>query len=644
MLGAIYSDSVVSAYSPSQEVADLTSYCKKDFETGNDILNRPWVELNNLSVTERNNRDKKTFNAFVDEEIDDPSQSWKWIGTRSRARNKGLQMHAQLTAGYIIPMFMAQNEDDEEDRGFSDVMRDGVEWMVENSSYKSSFLQTAMGMLVSPVTYLGAEYAEVYQTIREKTEQGYTKKEILDEVLSGFQAPVYGAGQVLITNAYEQNIQRQRAIFKVRWIEYSEAEQRYKDHENWNFVQPGVNTVFDDVSGQFYDLKDDDHPYLVQEVTPMYRSDDTEVCFIGGIYMGDENVEANPIKHRDNKNAPKYDVVPFGYQRISEHFFYYKSLMNSMYWDNLLYDAQSELVMNRALLETEMPVAISGTDKIDSEIVFPSAVVAFQDKDTKVTPLLPSANFSAAFAAINETKNSMDEASVSDVTGGQMPAANTKATAIAIAERNAKTMLQGVGKTLAESMVQYGGLMADIFVNNFSIPQIDELVSDSGKLKYRTFVLKGKNVGGKEVSKTIKFDESMMYKHMSDDEKTQEEIKMAMDAGYPHHKNVLIKVNPEQFARMKYLVRVEPQLMFPKNEEYFQAMLMELQTQLANNPYVSLEALTRKLLYSFFRGEGEDLMQKAPVMPTSPAQPNSVAGAMVKNKAIGSAVQGVGMV
>lgn len=643
MLGEIYSSTPVSAYQPPQDIADLTSYCKKDFEIGNDILNRPWVELNNLSVTDRDSRDKKTFNAFVDEEIDDPSQSWKWIGTRSRARNKALQMHAQLTAGYIIPMFMAQNEDDEEDRGFSDVMRDGVEWMVENSGYKSSFLQTSMGMLVSPVTYLGAEYAEIYQTIREKTEQGYTKKEILDEVLSGFQAPVYGADQVLILNAYEQNIQRQRGIFKVRWIEYSEAEQRYGEHENWNFVQPGVSTTFDDVSGQFYDIKDDDHPYLVQEVTPMYRSDDTEVCFIGGIYFGDENVEANPIKHRDNKNAPKYDVVPFGYQRISEHFFYYKSLMNSMYWDNLLYDAQSELVMNRALLETEMPVAVSGTDKIDSEIVFPSAVVAFQDKDTKVTPLLPSANFSAAFAAINETKNSMDEASVSDVTGGQMPAANTKATAIAIAERNAKTMLQGVGKTLAESMVQYGALMADIFVNHFTIPQIDELVSDSSKLKYRTFVLKGKNVGGKEVSKTIKFDESLMYNHMSDEQKTEEEIKMAMDAGYPQHKNVLIKVNPEQFARMKYLVRVEPQLMFPKNEEYFQAMLMELQTQLANNPYVSLEALTRKLLYSFFRGEGEDLMQKQPVVPQQ-EQTKGTAGAMAKNKAIGGAIQGIGMV
>src|SRR3990167_4509272 len=218
MMGDIYKDSPVSSYKPSQEVADLTSFCKKDFQLGYNILTRPWTELGDLSVIDRDSRDKKTFNAFVDENIEDPAQAWKWRGTRSKARNKGVMTHNQLTANYILPMFMAQNEDDEEDRGFSELMRDGVEWMTDNSNYKTSYLQNTMGMIVSPVTYMGAEYAEVYQTIREKTDQGYTKKEILDEVLSGFQAPVYGCDEVMILNAYEQNIQRQRGIFKTKWI------------------------------------------------------------------------------------------------------------------------------------------------------------------------------------------------------------------------------------------------------------------------------------------------------------------------------------------------------------------------------------------------------------------------------------------
>ena len=109
-----------------------------------------------MSVLDRDDRDKKTFNAFVDETIEDPSVAWEWRGTRSKARNKAIAMHAQLTAGYIIPLFMAQNENDEEDRDFSDIMRSIVEWMVYNSEYKTSFISVAMGMLVNSVTYLGA--------------------------------------------------------------------------------------------------------------------------------------------------------------------------------------------------------------------------------------------------------------------------------------------------------------------------------------------------------------------------------------------------------------------------------------------------------------------------------------------------------
>ncbi|MCK5347285.1 MAG: hypothetical protein KAR20_27940, partial [Candidatus Heimdallarchaeota archaeon] len=393
MIGDIYKETPVSSYQPSKEIGDFTASVKKDFGFGNEILNRTWTELNDRSVIEDMNRGQKTFNAFVDDNIENPAEAWKWRGTRSKARNKALAMHAQLTAGYIIPMFMAQNDQNEEDMDVSEFMRDVVEWMVQNSEYKSSFLSIAMGMLMNPVNYLGAEYAEVFQTIKEKTEQGYTKREIIDDELSGFKAPVYSADQILISNVHEQNIQRQRCIIKRRYIDYTEAEAKYGKHPNWNYVQAGIKSIYNEEEALFYDIKDTEHPFLVEEAIPMYRRDDTEVPFVGGIYLGDDNVENNPIKHRDNRGAPKYNVISFGYQRVNEHFFYYKSLMNSMYWDNMLLDAQYEMGMNRGFLDTNMPLAVTGTDsKIDSEIIFPSAVVAFQDKDTKVTPILPPAN------------------------------------------------------------------------------------------------------------------------------------------------------------------------------------------------------------------------------------------------------------
>ena len=79
------------------------------------------------------------FNAFVDTSIEDEDEAWKWRGTRSKARNKAVAMHTQLTAGYLFPSFVAQNDDDEEDRDFSEMMDNCVEWLGTNptSNYKS---------------------------------------------------------------------------------------------------------------------------------------------------------------------------------------------------------------------------------------------------------------------------------------------------------------------------------------------------------------------------------------------------------------------------------------------------------------------------------------------------------------------------
>ena len=610
MIGNFQGNKVISRYQPNKEVADFTALVQKDYAIGDEILNKAWVELNDRSVIDDKDRGQKTFNAFVDENIENPAEKWKWIGTRSKARNKAIAMHAQITAGYIIPMFMAQNEDGEEDQDFADFMRDIIEWMIHNSDYKSSFLAIVMGMLMNPINYLGAEFREIYQTIKEKTDKGYIKKEVLDEVLSGFNAPVYSADQLLIANAYEPNIQRQRFIIKKRFIDYEEARALYGDHDNWDFVLMGHRTLYNKSDGMFYDNKDDFHQLLVEECIYLNRSEDVEVPFVAGIYLGDKSVKDNPIRHRDNQNRPKYNVVPFGYQRVNEHFFFYKSLMNSMYWDNMLLDAQYQLGMNRMFLDTNMPIAISGEDKIDSEVVFPSSVISFKDKDTKVSPILPQANLENVFASMRATEASMEESSVSNQTAGQLGDPNQKATALLLAEQNAKKMLQGVGKTIAESVVQYGNLMADIAVNYLSIPEVGEIIGDQSQIKYRTFILNNQTVSGRQVSKVLKFDKNLLGKEMTDKDRKRENIKMLSDIKYPNNKQHLIRINPELFAMRKYFSRVEPELLFPKNEEYIQAVATQMYNMLRNDELVEPEKLVREVVHSFYRGRSDEFISK----------------------------------
>jgi len=649
VIGEIYKNTPVSLYQPSKQVADFSAYVKKDYARGNDIIHRTWVELNNRSVIDDQDRGKRTFNAFVDEGTEDPATAWQWRGTRSKARNQAIAMHAQLTAGYIIPMFMAQNDNDEEDADFSEMMRDSVEWMVNNSSYKDSFVQVAMGMLVNPVTYMSAEYVEVFQKIKERKLDGTIEtKEVLDEVLSGFNAPIYGADEVLISNVYEQNIQKQRCVIKRRFIEYQEAQSKYGTHENWVFVQPGVKSLYNEDDGAFYDVHDTDHPGLVEEVIYLNRRDDTEVVFLNSVYMGEEDIDANPIKHRDNKNAPKYNVIPFGYQRVNEHFFYFKSLMAAQYWDNMLLDAQYQIGMNRAFLDANMPIAISGADKIDSDVIFPSSVIAFEDPNTKATPLLPQANLAGIFTAMDRVESSMEEGSLSAVTAGQLPQATQKATSVAIAQKNAETLLKGVGKNLALSIVQFGELMKDIVINHLVVPQLDELADGSTKLKYRTLLLNNKMIDGKEMSKVIRFDESFLGASYNKMDTTLKAMSLLEETGFPKNKKHIYLVNPALFSRFKYLCKVEPERMFPENEEFRQAMMSQIYAQFAQNPFVSLESLTRKTLYSFFRSETEDLMKKPDATGQQPpdgvAPDQTVFGQQAQNKATDSAIPGVGRV
>lgn len=620
MIGEIYKQTQPSGYAPSKEVTEFTGYVKLDFFEGTRLLQTPWSELNGRSVIDDENRGKGMFNTFVDESVENPADAWKWRGTRSMARNKGIALHAQLTAAYIVPMFMAQNDQDETDGDFSELMRDLVEWMVENSSYKGSFLSLVFGMLTNPVTYLGAEYCEVYQTIKERQEDGtLSSKEVVDEVLSGFQAPVYSSSEILITNAYVRNIQKQRCVFKREYIEWETAKAEFGTHENWQYVQKGIKTIYNDEDGLFYDVKDEGHrSYLVEKVTTMYRRDDTEVCFVNGIYMGDvDDIDANPMCHRDNRGTPKYDVIPFGYSRIGEHFAFYKSMMNALQWDNGLIDAMYEMTMNREILDLLPPVAVYGDDKVDSDIVFPGSVTPFADKDTKIAAILPPRNPMSGYTALRTIEESMADGSVSDTTAGQLPAAGQKAYSVATANANAKTVLSAVGKSLAESVCQYGSLMGDIAITHLTVPQVDQILGGAIRLKYRTFTLHGKQLDGKVVDKQLAFDDSLMGTSMSETEKRNRNLKLLEQSGYPEHKKALYVYNPELFASMRYLTRIEPQELFPKNEEFMQAMLTNLYETLAEDPLINREALLKKLLYSYFRSDADGLIVK-PVPSPSP--------------------------
>ena len=603
MIGAITKTDQISTYQPPKDVLKLSENVRKDYAYGFEVLHKAHNELNGYSVIERMNKDQRTFQSFVDESVDNPDEAWKWIGTRSLARKKAFAMHAHMTSSYVVPNVFPQNSSQDDDRAMASVMRDILEWETINSNYRPSFLLATMGMLVNPVTYLQADYIEVYQKIKEK--KGNTK--ILDEVLSGLDCKVMSADQVLITNIYEeQDIQKQRSIIKRRYVEYSELESKYKDHDNWDYLQPGVKSIYNDEAGLFYDIKDDDHPNLVEEIIWENRRDDGQVVFLNGIYFGDDNVEWNPIKHRDNRNAPKYDITPFGYHRVNEHFFYYASLMFEVGWDDKLIDAMYQTTMNREFLDLEQPLMISGVDKIDTSVVFPGGIFTTVNPDAKAQTIIPPKSGNP-YVALQAIEDSMSEASLSEAQMGALPPASTTAFAVAKTDQSAKILLSGAMKSLGESVSQFGGLLIDIALQHLTTAQLDEI---TGGLKYREFVLENQMVNGKKVSKKIRFDESLMGKSMGEKQKKEYAMKLLEESGYPDNKQAIYVLNPHLFSKMNYLVRIEPDDMMPKNADFEKVMAERLYTLLRQDPLIEPEALVRKLLYAAYPQDADELISK----------------------------------
>lgn len=591
----------LSLFQPKEEIKLVTARVKKDYTTGHNNLHSPFREFNDMSVITRMDKDQRAFNAYVEPQSLDPDDAWRWNGVTTLTRNAVMVMAAQMTARILFPNIFAQNDDDEEDRIVGKVMRDLILWHIENSNYEMSFLFSVISALVNPCAYLEVDFVESMQAIRTKLEDGsISVSHAVDEVFSGLQINNIPVDEVLIANPYGGvDIQRQRFIIRRRFVDFSELEGKYGEHENWKFVQPGVKAFYNEDDGTFYEQKDEDNPHLVEEVIYQHRTDDLEIPFVNGIYMGDSNVDNNPIKHRDNKDKPKYNIAHFGYHPIDEgKFFYYKSLVFTMENEQEFNDLINQLTANGGILSLMPPLGVMGDEKIDNSVFYPGAVTVFE-KDTQLSPLSTGADLNAGFALLEQQERRVRESSSPEVIGGNLPDATQKAFNVARAEANARIKMSIFGKMIGWGVSQVGHLMIDQILTKQTVGQVDKIVGGVTKLKYKTFILNNQIEDGRSVDKKIIFDETLMSE-MSEEEMTRRSFKVLKEQGGKDSNKKVVRLNPRKFRNLKFFIRVDPDSLIPRSEELERALNIEAYSLLVSNPITDREAVTRDFLVETF--------------------------------------------
>ena len=586
-------NSPLSAYQPSNEVKVLTQTVKRAYQDGEIILNTPYKEFNNMSLLERMSEDQRAWLSWTPEPFTG-EDDWRWNGVRPITRNRVISTAAHLTAQLIIPQVFAQNDFDEEDRSAAYVMRDLVEYNIKRSNYETAFLFGVISGLVNPISYMKIEYC---QGLQEIWNEG-NKEKVIDDIFSGFQSSLLSPDDVLFPNMYQYDWQKQDWIIEKRGhISMGEAEAKYGTHENFKFVQAGTKHIIHD-DGNFYQVTDVNGD-LVEEVVYKCRRKDLEVYFVGGIYMGNNNVEYNPFIHRTNKNKPKYDTVKFGYEPIDAmRFAGYKSLVAKMSNDQEAADRQWQMYFDASFLSTFPPTISMGAGKIDKSVIAPATNTEL-GKDAKISPL-NIANPGIALSALQEAERSINDTSQDPQMQGVQEGAQKTARESILLQQNAKTNMGIAAKMIGVMVKQAGELMVDDIIRYQTIGELSEI---SGKTTYKTFLVDGKVKGGENKTSYIKFTDRFAGKKMSKEQKDMEEYKLMGDA----RGKEIYEVNPYPFSRMQYLISIDAERMLERNDAFERAFKLETYDRAIGNPLVQadIEAqqkITRDFLFEPLMG------------------------------------------
>jgi len=287
-----------------------------------------------------------------------------------------MSIAAHATARLIFPKIFAYNKQSDEQKDAAQVMEDLMEWSGDVSNYPFVALMRVITALSSPASIGYTEYGEVTKVVKtEKGEDGkWTEKRVRDESYPCFMDEVVPVNQLYIQNLYEPDIQRQGYLIWRKVYSYSEAQIKNNGvYENFKYVRPGVQTVYDDANRTFYYVYDPNmRQEDVEEVTYWNKNLDIKIVMVNRVMLTEHD---NPNPRQDKL----YPFDKFGYEPINNRFFYYKSLAFKLQHDAEIVNTLYQMVIDGTYLSIFKPMVNVGGEIIASDVIVPGAVTTLSD-------------------------------------------------------------------------------------------------------------------------------------------------------------------------------------------------------------------------------------------------------------------------
>lgn len=585
----------ISPYNPSQEVADTQAMVLKHFVLGTTNMYTPRVEFNDLSLVARDQYDQMAFNTYQPNNGEpwegSPQTAWRSRALRPVVRNKCMSIAAHATARLIFPKVFAYDNQSNEQQDAARVMEDLMEWSGDVSNYSFTALMRVITAMASPASIGYTEYGEVMRTVkREKDSSGkWIEERVRDESYPCFMDAVVPVDQFYIQNMYEPDIQKQGWLIWRKVYSYSEAQIKYSGvYDNFKYVTPGVQTIYDDANRTFYNVYDPNmRQEDVEEIIYWNKNLDLKLILVNGIMLTDHD---NPNPRQDKL----YPFDKFGYEPINNRFFYYKSLSFKLQHDADIVNTLYQMVIDGTYLSIFKPMINRGGEIIASDVIVPGAVTTFSDPNANLEAINVGSDLKAGLETLSVVENSINESSQAPLQSGQDDSkSGTTAYEISKLEQNANTVLGLFLQMIAKHVKDYGKLRMGDIIQYLTLPEVVEITGNP-ELTYRTFFLKGADKGAGK-NKKIDFDKTLP------DEMTREEYtNRSYDLKEFEEENdmEIAKVNPSIFRSLKYMVTVSPDVMNPRSEDLERAWATEEFDRMIMQPAVFDPIETGKLLLS----------------------------------------------
>lgn len=614
----------IAPYSETPEQMAVSSLILKHFVLGSVNMYTPRVEFNDLSLITRDQFDQMSFNTYQPNNGEagegTPQTAWRSRAIRPVIRNKCMSIAAHATARLIFPKVFAFNKQADEQENAAKVMEDLMEWSGDVSNYSFVALMRVITALSSPASIGYTEYGEVQRTVKTKKDSNgkWIEERIKDESYPCFMDEVVPVNQLYIQNFYEPDIQKQGWVIWRKVYAFSEAQNKYgSTYENFKFVRPGVQTIYDDANRTFYYVYDPNmRQEDVEEIVYWNKNLDLKIIMVNRIMLTEYN---NPNPRQDKL----FPFDKFGYEPINNRFFYYKSLAFKLQHDAEIVNTLYQMVIDGTYLSIFKPMVNVGGEIIASDVIVPGAVTTLSAPDADLRAINVGSDLKSGLETLSVVEKSINESSQEPLQQGTADKGSQTAYEISKLEQNANTILGLFLQMIAKHVKDFGKLRLGDIIQYLTLPEVVDITGNT-ELSYKTFFLKGNGKGSK--NKKIEFDLNQPESYTEDDllnssyDIKAEEEKKGME---------ISKVHPKMFRELQYMVTISPDVLNPKSEDLERAYDLEAYDRMIVQPMVFDPEETGRLLLNSNKSTQKNpdkYIAKPPAQP--PVMPLDQAGSM----------------